>query len=67
MKCFSSILPRFQGDSERVMVITGPNMGGKSCYIRQVALIAILAQIGSYVPATRATVGIMDGIYTRHL
>uniref|UniRef100_G1NWJ2 DNA mismatch repair protein n=1 Tax=Myotis lucifugus TaxID=59463 RepID=G1NWJ2_MYOLU len=53
------------GDSERVMIITGPNMGGKSSYIKQVALITIMAQIGSYVPAEEATIGIVDGIYTR--
>ncbi|XP_058512170.1 DNA mismatch repair protein Msh3 [Ochotona princeps] len=53
------------GDSERVMIITGPNMGGKSSYIRQVALITIMAQMGSYVPAEEATVGLVDGIFTR--
>ncbi|XP_027719984.1 DNA mismatch repair protein Msh3 [Vombatus ursinus] len=54
-----------EGDSERVMIITGPNMGGKSSYIKQVALITIMAQIGSYVPAEEATIGIVDGIFTR--
>lgn len=54
-----------QGDSERVMIITGPNMGGKSSYIKQVALITIMAQTGSYVPAEEATIGIVDGIFTR--
>lgn len=49
------------------MVITGPNMGGKSSYIRQVALICVMAQMGSYVPATEASVGILDGIYTRYV
>ncbi|XP_013368469.1 PREDICTED: DNA mismatch repair protein Msh3 [Chinchilla lanigera] len=53
------------GDSERVMIITGPNMGGKSSYIKQVALITLMAQVGSYVPAEEATIGIVDGIYTR--
>ncbi|XP_050185671.1 DNA mismatch repair protein Msh3 isoform X2 [Myiozetetes cayanensis] len=53
------------GDGERVMIITGPNMGGKSSYIKQVALITVMAQIGSYVPAEEATIGIVDGIFTR--
>ncbi|XP_008851539.1 DNA mismatch repair protein Msh3 [Nannospalax galili] len=52
-------------DSERVMIITGPNMGGKSSYIKQVALITMMAQMGSYVPAEEATLGIVDGIFTR--
>ncbi|XP_075693889.1 DNA mismatch repair protein Msh3 [Rhinoderma darwinii] len=52
-------------DMERVMIITGPNMGGKSSYIKQVALITIMAQIGSYVPAEEVTVGVVDGIFTR--
>ncbi|GLG97796.1 DNA mismatch repair protein Msh3 [Gryllus bimaculatus] len=47
------------------MVLSGPNMGGKSCYVRQVALIAIMALIGSYVPAEYATIGTLDAIYTR--
>lgn len=54
-----------QGDGRRVMIITGPNMGGKSSYIRQVALICIMAQMGSYVPASEAQLGLLDGIYTR--
>ncbi|KAG9231538.1 DNA mismatch repair protein msh3 [Amylocarpus encephaloides] len=49
----------------RALLITGPNMGGKSSYVRQIALIQILAQIGSYIPATSATLGLLDGIYTR--
>jgi len=49
----------------RMLVITGPNMGGKSTYMRQVALIAILAHMGSFVPARRAQLGPLDRIYTR--
>jgi DNA mismatch repair protein MutS len=51
--------------ARRMLVITGPNMGGKSTYMRQVALIALLAHIGSFVPATRAELGPLDRIYTR--
>ncbi|HVX03486.1 MAG TPA: DNA mismatch repair protein MutS [Rhodanobacteraceae bacterium] len=52
-------------DARRMLVITGPNMGGKSTYMRQNALIVLLAYIGSYVPAARATVGRIDRIFTR--
>jgi DNA mismatch repair protein MutS len=52
-------------DARRMLVITGPNMGGKSTYMRQTALIAILAHIGSFVPATRAVLGPVDRIFTR--
>jgi DNA mismatch repair protein MutS len=53
------------GDARRMLVITGPNMGGKSTYMRQVALIALLAHAGSYVPAERAVIGPLDRIFTR--
>ena len=50
---------------ERIRIITGPNMSGKSTYLRQVALVALLAQMGSYVPAGSATIGLVDRIFTR--
>ncbi len=52
-------------EHERMLIITGPNMGGKSTYMRQTALIAILAHIGSAVPAAAATIGPIDRIFTR--
>ena len=52
-------------DERRFLVVTGPNMSGKSTYMRQAALITLLAQVGSFVPARSATVGVVDGIYTR--
>lgn len=52
-------------ESERLMLITGPNMAGKSTYMRQTALIVLMAQIGSYVPATDARIGIVDKLFTR--
>ena len=52
-------------DTLQIMMITGPNMSGKSAILRQTALISLLAQLGSYVPATQATLGIIDKIFTR--
>jgi len=52
-------------DDPGFLLVTGPNMSGKSTYLRQAALITLLAQIGSFVPARSATVGVVDGIYTR--
>jgi len=52
-------------DTKRMSIITGPNMGGKSTYMRQTALIVLLAYIGSYVPADSAVIGPIDRIYTR--
>ncbi len=52
-------------DENRLIILTGPNMAGKSTYIRQIALLVILAQSGSYIPAKNATVGVVDKIFTR--
>lgn len=55
----------FLGDSQRIWLITGPNMAGKSTFLRQNALITILAQVGSFVPAAYAEIGIVDQIFSR--
>ena len=52
-------------DDARVILVTGPNMAGKSTFIRQVALITLMAQVGSFVPASEATIGLVDRIFTR--
>jgi len=53
------------GESNQILIITGPNMGGKSTFLRQAALISILAQMGSFVPAKSAALGLVDRIFTR--
>jgi dsDNA-specific endonuclease/ATPase MutS2 len=52
-------------DQRRVLIITGPNMGGKSTYMRQIALIVLMAYAGSFVPARRARIGPVDRIFSR--
>ena len=56
---------RFDAESQRILIITGPNMAGKSTYIRQVALIAIMAHMGAPVPAKSARVGLCDRVFSR--
>jgi DNA mismatch repair protein MutS len=52
-------------EDAQIIILTGPNMAGKSTYLKQVALIVLLAQVGSFVPATSATIGLVDRIFTR--
>jgi DNA mismatch repair protein MutS len=56
---------RLDCDNNQLIIITGPNMAGKSTYIRQVALICLMAQMGGFVPAQEATIGVVDRIFTR--
>jgi len=56
---------RLDSDSQQIIIVTGPNMAGKSALLRQTALIVLLAQIGSYVPAEAAEIGVVDKIFTR--
>jgi DNA mismatch repair protein MutS len=55
----------YMDGDRRFLIVTGPNMSGKSTYMRQAALIVLLAQVGSFVPAANAEIGLVDGIYTR--
>ena len=56
---------RLGGDAARLQILTGPNMGGKSTFLRQTALIVVMAQMGSFVPAREAKLGLVDRIFTR--
>lgn len=56
---------RLDPEARRVIILTGPNMSGKSVFIRQIALVVLMAQIGSFVPASRARIGLTDRIFTR--
>ena len=56
---------RMDPEAQQLLLLTGPNMGGKSTYLRQTALFVVLAQMGSFVPATRARIGIVDRLFTR--
>src|SRR5262249_8659265 len=56
---------RLDGEREQIWLITGPNMAGKSTFIRQVALLTLMAHAGSFIPARRARIGLVDRIFTR--
>jgi DNA mismatch repair protein MutS len=67
-RCSGAFVPNdasLDGTSQQLVILTGPNMGGKSTYLRQTALICAMAQAGSFVPATRAKIGVLDRIYAR--
>ena len=63
--CFVPNDVHLAADDSQIIILTGPNMSGKSTYLRQVALIVLLAQIGSFVPADSASIGLVDRIFTR--
>ena len=63
--CFVPNDAELSNDVARILVLTGPNMAGKSTFIRQVAIIVLMAQIGGFVPASQATIGLVDRIFTR--
>jgi DNA mismatch repair protein MutS len=67
-RCNGAFVPNdtiLDGTANQLVILTGPNMGGKSTYLRQTALLSLMAQAGSFVPATRAKLGIVDRIYAR--
>jgi len=67
-RCSGAFVPNdvmLDGTASQLVILTGPNMGGKSTYLRQTALICLMAQAGSFVPATRAKIGIVDRVYAR--
>jgi DNA mismatch repair protein MutS len=67
-RCAGAFVPNdtmLDGTAHQLVILTGPNMGGKSTYLRQTALICLMAQSGSFVPAARAKIGIVDRIYAR--
>ena len=61
----SPTTPHLNTRDHQILIITGPNMAGKSTYLRQVALIVLMAQMGSFVPAKEAQIGVVDRIFTR--
>jgi DNA mismatch repair protein MutS len=67
-RCSGAFVPNdvaLDGTTSQLMILTGPNMGGKSTFLRQTALICVMAQAGSFVPAARAKIGLVDRIYAR--